>query len=202
MNNNLDNIFLSYNEILKRLQILGKTTKSGKEITHKDLRKAICVMEDKHSNCRWKSEKIRSKRHYILIEGFYWLIYVYFNKDKKLMDADIDFFKSRIKQYEELLKVESKEIFTKDMYVYELEKYFSRKPETIKKAISKMLKYADENYRYIENGKYKISKCGIEWLYKNCFKQKYLELLEEYKMELTEKYIEAGYIYDNFFGIN
>ena len=202
MNNNLDNIFLSYNEILKRLQILGKTTKSGKEITHKDLRKAICVMEDKHSNCRWKSEKIRSKRHYILIEGFYWLIYVYINKDKKLMDADIDFFKSRIKQYEELLKVESKEIFTKDMYVYELEKYFSRKPETIKKAISKMLKYADENYRYIENGKYKISKCGIEWLCKNCFKQKYLELLEEYKMELTEKYIEAGYIYDNFFGIN
>ena len=65
-----------------------------------------------------------------------------------------------------------------------------------------MLKYADENYRYIENGKYKISKCGIEWLCKNCFKQKYLELLEEYKMELTEKYIEAGYIYDNFFGIN
>ena len=63
MNNNLDNIFLSYNKILKRLQILGKTTKSGKEITHKDLRKAICVMEDKHSNCRWKSEKIRSKRY-------------------------------------------------------------------------------------------------------------------------------------------
>ena len=179
MDNNLDNIFLSYNKILKRLQILGKTTKSGKEITHKDLRKAICVMEDKHSNCRWKSEKIRSKRHYILIEGFYWLIYVYFNKDKKLIDADIDFFKSRINQYEELLKIESKEIFTKDMYVYEL-----------------------ENYRYIENGKYKISKYGIEWLCKKCFKQKYLELLEEYKMELTEKYIEAGYIYDNFFGIN
>ena len=75
-------------------------------------------MEDKHSNCRWKSEKIRSKRYYILIEGFYWLIYVYFNKDKKLIDADIDFFKFRINQYEELLKIESKEIFTKDMYVY------------------------------------------------------------------------------------
>ena len=33
-------------------------------------------------------------------------------------------------------------------------------------------------------------------------KQKYLELLEEYKMELTEKYIENGYLYDNFLGIN
>ena len=133
MNNNLDNIFLSYNEILKRLQILGKTTKSGKEITHKDLRKAICVMEDKHSNCRWKSEKIRSKRHYILIEGFYWLIYVYFNKDKKLMDADIDFFKSRIKQDEELLKVESKEIFTKDIKCVSLGKLSSEVAEFILK---------------------------------------------------------------------
>ena len=49
-----------------------------------------------------------------------------------------------------------------------------------------------------ENRKAKISKEGIEWLCKNCFKQKYLELLEEYKMELTEKYIEAGYPYDVF----
>ena len=162
MDNNLDNIFLSYNKILKRLQMLEITTKTGKEITHKDLRKAICVMEEKHSNCRWKSEKIRSKRHYILIE----------------------------------------EIFIKDMYVNELEEYFDRKSETIKKAISKMLKYGDENYRYIENEKYKISKNGIEWLCKNCFKQKYLELLEEYKMELTEEYIKAGYIYDYFFGLN
>jgi nicotinic acid phosphoribosyltransferase len=88
------------------------------------------------------------------------------------------------------------------MYVSDLEKYFNRKYRTIQKAIIKMLKVTDENYRYKENGKYIISKEGIEWLCKNCFKQKYLELLEEYKMELTEKYIEAGYIYDNFFGCN
>lgn len=36
----------------------------------------------------------------------------------------------------------------------------------------------------------------------NCFKQKYLEILEKYKMELTEEYISKGYIYDNFFGKN
>lgn len=36
----------------------------------------------------------------------------------------------------------------------------------------------------------------------NVFKQKYLELLEKYKMELTEKYIKAGYPYDHFFGRN
>lgn len=40
----LDSIFLSYNKILKRFQLLGVTTKYGKEITHKDLRKVIEVM--------------------------------------------------------------------------------------------------------------------------------------------------------------
>lgn len=33
-------------------------------------------------------------------------------------------------------------------------------------------------------------------------KNKYLELLEGYKMELTEMFIQAGYIYDNFFEKN
>ena len=37
----LDSIFLSYNKILKRLHLLGITTKNGKEITHMDLRYAI-----------------------------------------------------------------------------------------------------------------------------------------------------------------
>lgn len=40
----LDSIFLSYNKILKRFQLLGVTTKYGKEIKHKDLRKTIEVM--------------------------------------------------------------------------------------------------------------------------------------------------------------
>ena len=33
-------------------------------------------------------------------------------------------------------------------------------------------------------------------------KNEYLELLEDYKMELTEMFIQAGYIYDNFFEKN
>ena len=65
-----------------------------------------------------------------------------------------------------------------------------------------MLKATDGNYRYKENEKFIISKEGIEWLCKNCFKQKYLEILEQYKMELTELYIANGYIYDNFFNKN
>ena len=65
-----------------------------------------------------------------------------------------------------------------------------------------MLKSTSEKYRYKKNNIFFISKEGIEWLCKNCFKQKYLELLEQYKMELTEQYIASGYIYDNFFGKN
>ena len=186
--NSLDSIFLSYRKILTRLKLLNLKTKNGKEITHKDLRYAIRIMEKKHPYCRWKSEKIRSKRYYILIEGFYWLIYVYFQNEKSQVDADIDFFLKRI--------------FTKDMSIDELVIFFNRKYRTIEKAIIKMIKATDKNYRYRKNGRFIISKEGIEWLCKNCFKQKYLEMLEQYKMELTEQFIEKGYIYDNFFNKN
>ena len=60
----------------------------------------------------------------------------------------------------------------------------------------------NKEYRYLLNEKYVVSKEGVKWLCKNCFKHKYLELLEDYKMELTERFIQAGYIYDNFFEKN
>jgi len=197
----LDKIFLSYNKILERFKIQKIKTKNGKEVTHKDLRYAISIMVKKHPTCRWKSEKIKSKRHYILIEGYYWLMYVYFQKEKKQIDADIDFFELRIKQYEELLKLESKKFFEQDIYKQELVTYFNLSSWTIEDAIRKMIIH-NSQYCYEYSGELIISKQGIEWLCKNCFKRKYLEILEKYKMELTEKYIEAGYHYDNFFGKN
>lgn len=197
----LDEVFLSYDKILYRLNIKNIKTKDNRDITHKDLRKAITVMQRKHKNCRWKSEKIRSRNFYILIEGYYWLINVYFNRNMKLIDADIDFFEELIKQYEEVLKLESKNLFDKDMEMQELIIYFNKKYETIEKAVWKMIKVYS-NYRYVVNNEYIITKEGVEWLCKNCFKQKYLELLESYKMDLTEKFIKAGYIYDNFFNKN
>ena len=197
-----DDVFLSYNKILKRLYLLGKKTKNGKEISHKDLRKAVSVMLKKHATCRWRSEKIRSKRYYIVIEGFYWLMSVYFQTEKKQIDADINFFELRIKQYEELLKLEPENLFTEELCVNDLTKFFDREKRTIEKAIIKMQKATGENYKYLKNTKYVISQKGIEWLCKNCFKQKYLEILEKYKMKLTELYIQAGYPYDDFFRKN
>ena len=199
----LDSIFLSYNKILKRLHLLGITTKHGKEITHMDLRKAIDVMLKKHPTCRWRSEKIRSRKYFVLVEGYEWLKNVYFQKDKSLTDADVDFFEIRIKLYEDFLKVEHNENWwDDDMDIKQLCKYFNRKDITVRKAIKEMCDNGLEGYKFLINNKVVISKEGVEWICKNVFKQKYLELLEKYKMELTELYIKAGYPYDHFFHRN
>lgn len=199
----LDSIILSYNKILNRFHLLGVTTKHGKEISHMNLRKAIDVMQKKHPTCRWRSEKVRSRKYFVLIEGFAWLNQVYFQREKSLIDADIDFFEDRIGQYEKLLNIEHNENWwNENMDIRQLCEYFNRKDITVRKAIKKMCDSGFEKYKWLVGSKVVISKEGVEWICKNVFKQKYLELLEKYKMELTEKYIEAGYPYDNFFGRN
>ena len=199
----LESIFVSYNKILKRFKLLGVTTKCGKEITHEDLRKAVGVMLKKHPTCRWRSEKLKSKKYFILDEGYVWLLQVYFNKEKSLIDADVEFFEDRISQYEELLKIQHNENWlNEDMDIKQLCEYFDRRDITVRKAIKKMCKSGFSEYKFLVNNKVVVSSRGVEWLCKNVFKQKYLELLEKYKMELTELYIEAGYPYDIFFGRN
>ena len=77
----LESIFVSYNKILKRFKLLGVTTKYGKEVTHEDLRKAVDVMLKKHPICRWRSEKVKSRKYFILDEGYVWLLKVYLQKN-------------------------------------------------------------------------------------------------------------------------
>lgn len=199
----LESIFVSYNKILKRFKLLGVTTKYGKEIRHEDLRKAVNVMLKKHPTCRWRSEKVKSRKYFILDEGYVWLYQVYFQKEKSLTDADVDFFVDRIGQYEKLLNVEHDENWWKeDMDLKQLCEYFNRKEITVRKAIRKMCDSGLKEYKYLVNNKVVILKEGVKWICKNVFKQKYLELLEKYKMELTELYIKAGYPYDHFFHRN
>ena len=199
----LESIFVSYNKILKRFKLLGVTTKYGKEIRHEDLRKAVNVMLKKHPTCRWRSEKVKSRKYFILDEGYVWLYQVYFQKEKSLTDADVDFFVDRIGQYEKLLNVEHDENWWKeDMDLKQLCEYFNRKEITVRKAIRKMCDSGLKEYKYLVNNKVVILKEGVKWICKNVFKQKYLELLEKYKMKLTELYIKAGYPYDHFFHRN
>lgn len=128
---------------------------------------------------------------------------MYFEKEKSLIDADVEFFETRIKLYEDFLKVErNKNWWNEDMDIKQLCNYFNRKENTVRKAIKKMCDNGFEQYKFLVDGKVVISSKGVEWICKNVFKQKYLELLEKYKMELTEKYIKAGYPYDNFFWMN
>ena len=198
----LEKIFLSYNKILLKLKQQGIKTKNNNEITHKDLRQAIDVMLKKHPTCRWRSNKVKSRKFYILEEGYYWLIEVLFQNKNDLIDADIKFFQKRIRLYEDFLKVKPKELFCENIPYLQLENFFNRKIDTVRKAIEKLEKKYSIKLRYKENNQVYVYSKGIELLCKECFKQKYLEILEDYKMELTEKYIEAGYPYDNFFHRN
>lgn len=194
--NFMDNIYLSYDKILNKLKALNIRTRTGNMVNENDLRTAIRIMLKKHPSCRWQNQKVKGKKKYILYEGFLWIMYVYFQNEKKQIDADIIFFENRIEEYEKTLKLELKKIFFEDISVDELQKYFNRSEITIKRAIVKMEKVFNNDFKYLKDDCYVISKEGVEWLSKNIFKHKYLELLENYKMELTEKYIQAGYIYD------
>ncbi len=89
----LDSIFLSYNKILNKLHNLGLTTKYEKEISHVDLRKSYRGYVKKNIQLvDGEVKKVRSRKYFVLIEGYYWLLNVYFQKEKSLTDADIDFF--------------------------------------------------------------------------------------------------------------
>ena len=161
----LDSIFLSYNKILKRLQLSGITTKHGKEVKHLDLRKAVDVMLKKHPTCRWRSEKVRSRKYFILVEGYYWIKFVYFEKEKSLIDADVEFFETRIKLYEDFLKIEHNENWwNEDMDIKQQCKYFNREEITIRKAINKMCDSGLSEYKSYIDGKVVISCKGVEWI--------------------------------------
>lgn len=195
--NENNKIYLSYKKILNLLNIQNIKTSMNKDIDYKILLQAIRIMEKKHPICRWRQIRAKDNKHYILIEGFYWLSFVYFQHSQKQIDADIDFFKLRISQYQKLLNIKSKNFWLREYKLVELIDYFDRSEITIKKAISKMIKY-NKDYMFIRENKYFVTNEGIEWLCKNIFKQKYLEILEKYKMKLTELYIKAGYPYDLF----
>ena len=186
--------------ILKRFKPLCFTTKYGKEITHENLRKAVEVMLKKHPTYRWRSEKIRSRKYFILIEGYEWLKQVYFQKEKYFIDADMEFCKNKIKLYEEFLKLKHNENWwNEDMDIKQLCNYFNRKDITVRKVIKKMCDNGLSEYKSFIDGKVFISCKGVEQICKNVFEQKYLEFGENKKMELTELYIKAGYPYDYFF---
>ncbi len=99
---------------------------------------------------------------------------MYFQKEKSLIDADIDFFETQIKLYEDFLKIEHNENWwNENMDIKQLCNYFNRKDITVRKAIKKMCKTGFSEYKFLVNNKVVVSS-SVEWLCKNVFKQKYL----------------------------
>ena len=82
----LEKIFMSYNRVLENFKLLNIKTRTNKNINMKDLIDAIDIMNEKHPSCRWKCQNSNSRKHYILAEGFYWLLYVYYQQEKPLID--------------------------------------------------------------------------------------------------------------------
>jgi len=66
----MDTLYLSYSKILYRFKILNIKTRTGKEITSIDLRRAIEIMIRKHPSCRWKRITKKRNEYNILIEEF------------------------------------------------------------------------------------------------------------------------------------
>lgn len=201
-------IFLDYKEILEELEKRNLKTKSGKEITHTDLRYAITIMNEKHSSCRWQSEKIKKKYYYIQYEGFIWLRDVYFSSyDMKFIDKDVKWFENRILWYKNQFNKNNIEYPDIDYKIIamskkELAKYFNRSIRTIENGIREYESTQRKNIRNYKEDKLEINEAAIEWLLKNKFKDKYVKLLEDYKMTLTEVFKANGGYYDNYFGRN
>lgn len=201
-------IFMNYKEVLQYFEENSIKTKYGKEITHKDLRTAILIINEKHSLCRWQSEKFRKRYYYLQYEGVIWLRDVYFdNYQIKFIDRDVQWFEERILWYQNTLSKNNIEypimdFQLKPMTKKELAKFFERDVSTIKKAIIEMEKQTNYKTRNYHNGILYIGKEQILWLLKNKFKRTYIKFLEQYKMELTEIYKANGGFYDNYFNRN
>ena len=199
---------MNYKEILEDFQKRKMKTKKGAKISHTDLRYAIQVMNEKHSSCRWQSEKIKKRYYYIQYEGVIWLREVYFSGyESKLIDKDVVWFRNRIQRYQQQfdknnIEYPKFELKINDMTKKELSIYMNKSVSTIENGLRDYEKATGENIRKYEDGELKISESAIEWLIKNKYKNKYLQLLEDYKMLLTEIYKKNGGYYDNFLGRN
>lgn len=160
-------IFMNYKEVLQYFEKNSIKTKYGKEITHKDLRTAILIMNEKHSLCRWQSEKFRKRYYYLQYEGVIWLRDVYFdNYQIKFIDRDVQWFEERILWYQNTLSKNNIEYPIMD---------FQLKPMTKK------------NWQNSLNGMYQPSKKQLsKWRNKQITKPEII--ITEYCISAKNKY--------------
>lgn len=116
-------------------------------------------------------------------------------------------FRNRIQWYQQQfdknnIEYPKFELKINDMTKKELSIYMNKSVSTIENGLRDYEKATGEKIRKYEDGELKINESAIEWLIKNKYKNRYLQLLEDYKMQLTEIYKKNGGYYDNFLGRN
>lgn len=167
--------------ILQTLHSHGIKTKNGYQPIIEDVRKAVAVMQKKHSNCRWIDYD--KKNLQVEHEGYLWIETVYFNTSKTIIDADVTFFENLIEMYSIYFDKNNisyfiPEFVSKDMTFKEISQFTNRSIDTIRKAYYKLPIFQKKLY-YIDNTNTKhISASVIDKLCKQYFINSYINYLE------------------------
>ena len=189
----------SVKEILSFLTEQNITTSYGYDVTHKDVLNGLKIINEKHSSCEWVDYTEPYPK--FTYEGYAWLVSVYFDKTKSLIDADIIFFEKLIENYRQICDDENVRYYIQpfiknDMTYDDLAEFVGRKRSTVKKAFYKLPPLQKNNCYYHNQNKYIASDVCDDLCRKN-FKRTYIKYLEKLylnlKTELLKKGIEVTY---------
>lgn len=175
-------------------------TVTGLRLINKDVLNGISAMQKKHSLCEWI--KYDKNRPTINMEGFYWLVEVYFNNKKSYPQKDIDFFEKQILDYQNIcddykLVFSVPEYIEKEMTVEELAEFTSRSIVTVRKKLKHLP--PQKNTSFMKDGKTVYTKSTCDYFCYNFFKHTYLKYVEEVYLYLKNILLrnEIVVVYDN-----
>ena len=131
------------------------------------------------------------KELWMYMEGVKWIEEVYLNYDVPYKTAEIIFVEKNIERLEQELKIKREPIPYRSMNIKELSLYFKKSTRSIFSSIKK-LKLVDSNAVSTTKKKTVVSAEGVKWIEQNCYKEKYIEDLYEYKRFLQE--IKRGWV--------
>ena len=188
----LCNKLIKKNDLLTSLNNENILTKTFLPISETNLEVALIRMQQKHPNENWVIKNNRKEICQISTEGVEWIKNVYFSHCKiSFIDKEILFFYNKTLYLQNWLKnhqisTSNFENSISNMSKKELLSFLNRSESTLKRAVSEMKKNSELDYKNYMDNKVYFSSEQIIWLLKNKFKYKYLELLENYKLELEQ----------------
>lgn len=141
-----------------------------------------------HRADRWlcyRTNMDAEKELWMYLEGVKWVEEVYLNFDVPYKTAEIEFVKRNIKRLEQELKIKREPISYRAMNIKELAFYFGKSKRSIFSAIKK-LSFFIPGAVSATTKKTVVSADGVKWIEQNCYKEKYIEDLYEYKRLLQE----------------